>query len=265
MKPPMKPPMKPIETRVAHTGADELRLHGYRVFAQLLGRTTTAQALILGMTGVLLDGDDVLVIDDIVTAMSSADPRLWPFKVTRVASAYGSAATGLAATLLAGEGGMYGSNRLAAAASWLVDLAERGALSDAELVAAIRESGGGFGVLYRARDERLIALSAQVVKRQRQSRRYWSLCDRAVTLARAQLELEAHVYLALAALCLDLGFRRESVAGLGFVLLFHDALANAIEGAEQAPDILRELPWSEIADRSPPARTSPRFGGSRPR
>jgi hypothetical protein len=258
----MSPPVEPLETRVAHTGADELRLHGYRVFAQLLGQTTTAQALILGMTGVLLDRDDALVIDDIVTAMSSADPRLWPFKVTRVASAHGSVAAGLAATLLAGEGGMYGSNRLTAAATWLVDLEERGAVSDAELVAAIRESGGGFGVLYRVRDERLIELSAQVVKRQRHTRRYWRLCDRAITLAREQLQLEAHVYLALAALSLDLGFPRSSVGGLGFVLLFHDALANAIEGAAQAPDVLRELPWSEIADRSPPARTSPRFRGS---
>jgi hypothetical protein len=252
-------PIEPIETRVAHTGAEELRLHGYRVFGQLLGSTTTAQVLILGMTGVLLDGDDALVIDDIVTAMSSADPRLWPFKVTRVASAYGSAAAGLAATLLAGEGGMYGSNRLAAAAAWLVDLAERGELSDAELVAAIRESGAGFGVLYRARDERLIALSAQVVKRHRNHEVYWSLCNRAITLAREQLQLEAHVYLALAAVCLDLGFPRRSVGGLGFVLLFHDALANAIEGAEQAPDVLRELPWTQIADHSPAPRTSPRF------
>lgn len=254
--------MNPIETRVAHTGADELRLHGYRVFAQLLGRTTAAQALILGMTGILLDGEDIAIVDDIVTAMSSADPRLWPFKVTRVASAYGDAAAGLAATLLAGEGGMYGSNRLAAAAAWLAALAARRRLSDDDLLAAIRESGGGFGVLYRARDERLVALSAQVVKRQRHDLPHWRLCTRAIELARTALQLEAHVYLALAALCLDLGFPVDTVAGLGFILLFHDALANAVEGAAQAPTLLRELPWSEIADRSVPVRTSPRFRGA---
>jgi len=250
--------MTPIETRVAHTGADELRLHGYRVFEQLLGRTTAAQALILGMTGVLLDPEAIAIVDDIVTAMSSADPRLWPFKVTRVASAYGSAATGLAATLIAGEGGMYGSNRLTACAAWLVEVAARDPLGDDELVDAIRNSDGAFGVLYRARDERLTALSAQVVKRQRHDRPYWRLCGRAIELARTRLQLEAHVYLALAALCLDLGFPRDSVAGLGFVLLFHDALANAIEGASQAPEVLRELPWTQIADHTVPRRTSPR-------
>lgn len=250
--------MNPIETRVAHTGADELRLHGYRVFAQLLGRTTAAQALILGMTGVLLDGEDIAIVDDIVTAMSSADPRLWPFKVTRVASAHGSAAAGLAATLLAGEGGMYGSNRLAASATWLSALA-RHSLSDDELLAAIRESAAGFGVLYRVRDERLVALSAQVVKRQRHDLPHWRLCARAIELARRELQLEAHVYLALAALCLDLGFPPDTVAALGFILLFHDALANAVEGAAQAPRVLRELPWSEIADRTVHVRTSPRF------
>src|SRR3569623_132631 len=148
-----------------------------------------------------------------------------------------------------------------AAAAWLTALVRR-PLSDDELLAAIRESGAGFGVLYRVRDERLVALSAQVVKRQRHDLPHWRLCTRAIDLARRELQLEAHVYLALAALCLDLGFPRDAVAGLGFVLLFHDALANAVEGAAQAPAVLRELPWSEIADRTVPLRTTPRFRSS---
>jgi hypothetical protein len=246
-----------IETRVAHTGGDELRLRGYRVFGQLLGNTSAAQILILGMTGTLLDRDAALVIDDILVAMSSADPRLWPFKVTRLASAHGSVAAGVAATLLAGEGGMYGSNRLASATSWLAGLAQRGPLDDVAMAAVLREGAQGFGVLYRARDERFVALASQIAKRGREALPYWRLCMQAVRVARSELQLEAHVYLGLAALCLDLGLAPQAVAALSFILLFHDALANATEGAEQRPLILRALPWSSVEDRSRPLRQSP--------
>ncbi|MEO8846979.1 MAG: hypothetical protein ABI591_28825 [Kofleriaceae bacterium] len=251
----------PIETRVAHTGGDELRFRGYRVFGQLLGETSAAQILILGMTGTLLDRDAALVVDDILVAMSSADPRLWPFKVTRLASAHGSVAAGVAATLLAGEGGMYGSNRLASATSWLTGLADRGPLDDAAMLAIVREGAQGFGVLYRARDERFVALAAQIAKRGRHELRYWRLCMQAVRVARSELQLEAHVYLGLAALCLDLRLAPQTVAALSFILLFHDGLANATEGADQQPPVLRELPWSAVDDRSMPLRQSPHARG----
>ena len=143
----------PIETRVAHTGSDELRFHGRRVFAELLGHTSVGQMLVLGISGRLLHGDELGAIDDVVTAMSSADPRLWPFKLTRLAASYGVAAYGVAVTLIGSEGGMYGTNRLASAARWLVELQRRttsGGLTDDTLVAILDEGGEGtaaFGVL----------------------------------------------------------------------------------------------------------------------
>jgi len=251
--------IQPIQTRVAHTAADELRFRGRKVFADLLGRTSAAQMLVLGISERLLTREEAVVIDDIVTVMSSADPRLWPFKITRLGSAHGTGACGVAATLIAGEGGMYGTNRLLAAARWLVELEGRsGALSDDELLASVQGSSGAFGVVYRARDERFDALLRQVEARGRHEQPFIRLVRRATRVARDHTKLEPHVYLAIAALCLDLGLATDAVAVFGLLPLFHDALANAAEGALQQPSQLQALPLATSEYRGISARRSPR-------
>jgi hypothetical protein len=250
----------PIVTRVAHTGADELRFQGRRVFGELLGHVKTAQMIVLGISGKLLDDEQIAVIDDIVAAMSSADPRLWPFKVTRLAASYGGTAFGVASSLVAGEGGMYGSNRLRDAARWLTALhAKAGArgLSDDEMA---RELAGaaGFGVVYRARDERFAALVRQIERRGRHERPHIALCMQAARVARERNQLEAHVYLLVAALCLDLGLEPDVIGAFGIVFLFHDSLANAVEGARQAPTELQALPRQYVEFRGRAHRQSPR-------
>lgn len=252
--------MTAIVTRVAHTGADELRFQGRRVFAELLGHVKTAQMIVLGISGHLLDDEQIAIIDDILTAMSSADPRLWPFKVTRLGASYGGAAFGVAATLVAGEGGMYGSNRLRDAARWLTALrakaGDRG-LSDDEMAGELA-GAAGFGVVYRARDERFAALMRQIERRGRHERPYVALCMQAARVARERIRVEAHVYLLVAALCLDLDLEPDVIAAFGIVFLFHDSLANAVEGARQAPMVLQALPRQHVEFRGRAHRLSPR-------
>jgi hypothetical protein len=252
-------PVTPITTRVGHYSTDELRFRGHRVFAELLGHSTFGQMLMLGISGRRLTEDDVAIIDDIMTAMSSADPRLWPFKLTRLASSYGVGGFGVAATLAGSQGGIFGPNRLQAAAEWLVQL-QRGAgpdgCSDDSIVSALERGGQGFGVLYRTRDERFEALMIQVTKRGRHERPHTRLCLRATQLAR-QRKLEVHVYLGIAALCLDLGLSPHEIGIFGVVVLLHDALANAAEGSLQQPAVLRALPRDRVDYRGPQPRTSP--------
>jgi hypothetical protein len=251
-----------ITTRVGHTAADELRFHGYKVFAELLGRASVGQMIVLGLTGRLFADDDIATIDDVITAMTSTDPRLWPFKVTRLASSHGNGAYGVAATLIAGEGGMYGTNRLEHAAQWLVDLHGRASatgITDDEIGSVLDAGGGGsFGVLYRARDERFEALMLQVAKRGRHERPFTSLCLHAVRVARERKQLEVHVSLAIAALCLDLGLTPYQIGMFGLVFMFHDALANATEGALQQPPVLQQLPRETLQYAGREARRSPR-------
>jgi hypothetical protein len=254
-------PVPPITTRVGHYSTDELRFHGRRVFAELLGKSSFGQVLLLGLCGRQLDGDELGTVDDIITAMSSADPRLWPFKITRLASSYGTAAYGVGATLVGSQGGIFGPNRMASAGQWLVDLHERDrgeGISDDEILSVLQASGGAFGVLYRTRDERLEALIRQVTKRGRHERTYARLAIRALRVARERAGLEAHVYLGIAALCLDLGLSIHEVGAFGIVVLFHDTLANATEGSLQCPDVLQTLPADHVRYAGKAARTSPR-------
>ena len=250
--------VEPILTRVAHTGADELRLRGWRVFASLLGNATVAQLVVLGIDGKLLAPDDARLVDDVVAAMSSADPRLWPFKITRLAAAHGVVSYAVAASLVAAEGGMYGSNRLLDTARWLRALSELAAPSDADIRHALDGNRSGFGVLYRARDERFDALVRQLHARGVAERKHAALCTRIVRVAREQLGQEPHAYLAIAAIALDLGLSDRAVGMLGLLPFFHDSLANASEGAEQAPASLRELPDACVDYRGPVPRVSPR-------
>lgn len=250
-------PITPITTRVAFVGTDELRFQGHRVFAELLGKTTFAQALLLGISGRLLDAEEILVIDDIATAMSSADPRMWPFKITRLGAAFGSASVGVAASMIGAEGGIFGANRMRDAAGWLTELHARGELSDDELDHELVRGMKAFGVLYRNRDERFAALMQQATRRGRHTHAYARLCLRVTALARVRHGFEAHVFLGVAALALDLGLGLDAVTALATVLLFHDSLANGVEGAGQAPAVLRRLPVDRIAYTGPAPRESP--------
>jgi hypothetical protein len=253
--------IEPILTRVGFVGHDELRFRGYRVFGELLGRTTATQAIVLGVSGHLLSAAQAQVIDDIITAMSSADPRMWPFKIVRLASSYGSAPIGVAAGLIGADGGIFGPHRLRDAAVWLTELRARGPLSDDQLAGELDRGGRAFGVLYRNRDERFDALMKLAVQRGRAELPHVALCRRAALLGRTLRQTEAHVFLGVAALALDLGLPLDAIAALATVLLFHDGIANATEGAAQTPSVLRELPRDRVGYRGAPARTSPRAAG----
>jgi hypothetical protein len=254
--------LPPIETRVAHVGHGELQFRGYRVFAELLGKTTTAQMLILGISGRLLDVEESHVVDDITTAMSSADPRMWPFKIVRLASAYGTASVGVAAGLLAATGGLFGPSRMRDAAAWLQSVHHKGDLDDDALLTELDHGTKAFGVLYRNKDERYAALLEQARQRKRRELPYTRLCDRIAELGRAHRQIEPHVFLGVAAVALDLGLSLDAIAGLATLLLFHDGLANAVEGAAQAPAVLRQFPLGSLAYRGPGHRTTPSASAS---
>lgn len=234
----------PIYTRVGHTGLDELRFRGHCVFGDLLGNTTAMQMLVCGVTGRILDEEDMSVFDDILTSMSSADPRLWPFKITRIACAHGSAAVGMGATFVASQGAIFGVNRFEEIARVLLELHRRvndESLDDEALLAILEQGTVGFGILYGRHDARFDALVRQAIERGRDTRSFMRVALRSVQIARTRLQLEPHVFVAIAALCLDMNMSPYEVGVLGMLPLFHDALANATEGAEQQPAMLRSL------------------------
>ena len=245
-----------IYTHVGHTGAEELRFYGKRVFAELLGHTSTAQMLVLGLTGRLLTASEAAVVDDVITAMSSADPRLWPFKLTRLAAAYGNATYGVAATILASQGAIFGPTRFEQIANVLSGLHAR-APSDDELETLLRDGAVGFGILYGRYDVRYDQLMA-ALDRRGHSGPFTERARQAVHVARSRLTVEPHVFVAIAAVCLDLGMTPTQIANFGMLPLFHDALANAAEGARHASTELQSLPAEVIEYVGPAPRLSER-------
>lgn len=252
----MSAQVDPIYTRVGHTGAEELRFRGKRVLGELLGTTTTTQLLALAITGRVLAQADATLIDDMMTAMASADPRLWPFKLTRLASAHGSASYGVGATIVASQGAIFGPTRFAEIAGVLRELAAH-AGDDDQLEAKLREGRTGFGILYGRYDVRFDALMGQLDRRGHRGP-FCDLVRRAVHVARTRLNVEPHVFVAIVALGLDLELTPAQIGALGMLPLILDALPNAVEGAQQAPIALQCLPTSVVLYVGPEPRASER-------
>lgn len=249
-----------IETRVGLTGVDEYWFWGHRVFSELLGRTTTGQMLACGITGRILAAEEAGVIDDIVTAMTSADARLWSFKLARVAASHGSPMYGVAATLVMSHRTHFGAHGFQAVAEGLVDLHRQdalGELGDDALATAIAQGAPGFGMLYSPMDPRFDALLDQAAKRGRGDLPFVSLCRRAGRIGRAQ-RIEPQAFAAVCALCLDLQMTPYQAGLIGMLALIHVSLAHASEGAHQQSPALKQLADEYVKYVGPAARTSPR-------
>jgi hypothetical protein len=79
-----------------------------------------------------------------------------------------------------------------------------------------------------------------------------------VDVARTRLTVQPHVFVAIAAVGLDLGMTPGEIAVFGMLPLFHDALANAAEGARHASPELQCLPGRVVEYVGPPPRASER-------
>lgn len=212
--------------------------------------------LALAITGRLLSTAEAMLIDDMMTAMASADPRLWPFKLTRLASAHGNATYGVGATIVASQGALFGPTRFEEISTVLTELAAHTS-TDEEIEAFLRQGRVGFGILYGRYDVRFDALMGQLEKRGHAGA-FVDLVRRAVHVARTRLNVEPHVFVAIVALGLDLQMSAKQIGALGMLPLVLDALPNAVEGAQQAPIALQCLPPSVVQYVGPKPRTSER-------
>jgi len=162
--------------------------------------------------------------------------------------------------MLSTAGGFMGWGTYAPAARFLHALARVPATDRNSYVAAevdrLRHVPG-FGVAFRDQDERATALAKCVRARGYEDGEHW----RALVAANEFMKRRGapmNIAAATAAVFLDIGFTPSQVGALGPVLLLPNYLANAVEGAEQAPEILRRLPSHAIEDRTPSLRLSPR-------
>ena len=267
-------PVPPLITRLSRATRDDHLVRGRRVLAELLGSTSVYDLAALALDGPALTAADHALLGDLATCVFAPDPRIWPSKIVRVASAYGSPMAGLAAGFLPLLDALAGPWVVGHGAALLTALAEDVGGHDAAPDAAVRAwvdarlaAGGrfpGFGVPFRDRDERTVALERVIAARGYGERPWWRLLKQLEAALVATKGLTANIAGAGAAVELDLGFTPAQISLLSLFLLLPNYLGNALEGAEQAAEVLRELPPATVAWRGPAPRTSPRAAATRP-
>jgi hypothetical protein len=255
-----------LTTRVGRADWGDNRFRGHSVGDQLAGNTDLWSLIALAVGHRRLTPLERAVLDDLVACGCAADPRIWPLKAVRLASAWGHAAPGLCAGLLA-TNGAHGPLSVRASAESFIEIAallgEHGDDAKLEQIVAGRLADPerrfhGFGVAAREVDERSITFARCLERRGIASGAAWSLFVRIEATTRKLRGISANFGGTMAATFLDLGLTPAQLPAFVLTVLYPSLVANAHEGAEQAPAVLRELPADAIEYLGVPPRTSPR-------
>jgi len=263
--------MPEVETRVGHADWAENQFRGYAVNRDLVGKDGWASIVSLAVSGRRVEGNDAAVLEDVAVCALAADPRIWPVKVARLVSAFGSPLLGLAAGHAALEGALMGPVPTGGAAKMLMGLRER--LGDRvedpatmeqvldDLLSKGRVSG--FGVAFRGVDERVVAMKARLHVHARDGGVYWRLIMALDGIMERKKNLHVNFSMATAAILLDLGYTPDEITLIMSTYLDVCFYANVHEGAQQRSDVLRRLPDACVEYVGRAARLSPRAEAKR--
>lgn len=251
-----------LPTKVGLARWTDHELYGRRLYGELLGNVDLGQWIVLGTTGKLIAAEDSSVITALAITLGIIDPRIWPLKVTRVASAFGRFTTGVACGALLYDSATLGPHTGSRAAHFLCDVARRrdgGASLEAAVDAAMETRGApGFGVPFRDADERIVALEGFLRAGGRDTRPMWRLLGEIAPVVHARKGLPPNIAVGTAAAMMDIGLDADDVTPTGFALMQLPQLANALEGAQQRPEVLQSLSRAHIRYVGPPPRRSPK-------
>jgi hypothetical protein len=264
---------RPIQ-RAGHIGDRDNRFCGHGVFTDLRAAIRDPFELVALAFGVRLAEGDREVVRCMALALCSPDARVWPLKLARTLAAYGNPIAGSFGAQLASDSDRMGPGTAAGAAASLVWLAEELAAAgvdastddatlDAALAAAVERHRAcrgrimGFGVPFRAEDERLLALREMLAGHPATRRPTWRLFERLARVMRAHGGLAPNIVIALAALLVDLGLAPHR-AGMFFAMIMApNFCAHALDAADHDRGLLIELPSEALAYQGPAPRRSP--------
>lgn len=257
-------------TRSAYWAWDEPRYFGHRVFSELTGAETWTGLMALSIFGRRLPAELAGILDDAAGALTLADPRIWPLKVTRVVGSYGAFLPALSAGILMENQARIGPWACIHAAGVLRALhtAIDGHQDDPrrvhEAVAAYRREHGfvwGFGTPYRGRDERVLAFRQCLERRGRTHLPYFRTIEAVAIAMKEMTRADPNIGGVLAAVLLDMGLEPNEIGAMVVALVQHMFLAQALESATTPNLTLRELPPEYVTYRGRAERVSPRSRG----
>ncbi len=189
-----------VTTRVARARWDDHRYMGYGALSELLGKETFLGLTFMAATdGRRPTPEERNLLDALAVSMAAADPRIWPLKITRLVAAYGGTIAGFVAGQLCTECDAIGPWVTGPAAELLQSVrAAVGHLgaSDTDFHTAVKawlethRRLSGYGVAFRADDERFLALSAHVERAGRAGLPFWRLQHRLSEVLRQERGLE---------------------------------------------------------------------------
>jgi hypothetical protein len=260
------PESSTVHTRVGHASWDDNEYCGHSVRSDLAGHDGMWSLVSLAVGGPRLGTEEIAILDDLTVSLVCPDPRIWPLKMTRLASAYGNAVVGQCVGYLGIARSQVGGHAIGFAARGLVEIERRldGDWSSTSLTRLLESTMSegrplpGFGVPFRPHDERVDILRGCMQRRGRTQGRYWRLVHLIEDCVASTRNLPVNIGGAGAAVLLDLGFTAEQVLLVGPVLLLPNYLANAAEGSQQRSQLLLRLPDAVIDYVGPPPRPTPR-------
>lgn len=259
----MSDPRTTIRTGVGRAGPGDYEQFGHSVYRELVGGTSYLGLIAFALTGRRLTPAQEDTLDDLASSSHVTEPRVWPIKLTWITGALGRSVPAYICGAIALDSDMVGGRVAEDAAKMLVAVDEAvtaGGGGDDAITKFVNDHRHlyGFGVPFRAYDERLVAFRGALEKRGATGGRFWQLAERFWRIARDTRRIEVNIIGATAAVCLDLGFTPAQVAPMAVMLLTPTFLGNATEAAAQSPDVLKRLPAETIRYVGPPPRESPR-------
>jgi len=255
-----------VPTRVARAVAGGNEFFGYRVESAFVDEDAFWRGILLSIGAGPESFAHLPLVRRLAGCNFVADPRIWPLKISRVLSSYGNAIPALCGGNVFLEGARVGPvaarESADALASFVATYPEpwEGGDLEKELLRRLErgERLAGYGVAFRRLDERVEVVDRIVREEEREAGLHWR-CSLAVEaiLAKGRV-LPRNVVSASAAALLDCGFTSRQIGLLMWYYFVPTFMANAMEGAEQAPEMLRELPAEAVEYVGPAPRRSGR-------
>ena len=255
--------MKPIETRVGVILEHDNRFFGRSAFDDWMNEVQAPSDLVATALGVTVDDTTRELWRVVAVSLTSPDARVWPLKLTRILASHGDAAAAFFAAQLVNTGKTMGPGTVAGAAALLstwtaLDAAGRSAQLTAWKTAAASDGKlrlPGFGVPFRAEDERLVGMRRVVDPTPAARRPHWRAMGELIAGVATVSSVKPNVAIGVAAVLLDCGVR-PALCGLGLsMLMAHVFLGHAVEAID-TDAALQTLPTSFVRYVGPAPRSS---------
>ncbi len=255
-----------LETRVGLIDTDDNRFRGHAVFADLAARLRSpADAAALALGTRLPDDDDREAWRIVTVCLLSPDARVWPVKLCRLLSSWGDPVVGFYGAQLVTASRIMGPGATAGCAAAVAAVRAAAPDGDVDLVAAaldavLARTGGrlqGFGVPFRAEDERWLAMQRFVAGTALAERPHWRLVAPIVAAMARRSPARPNMVLGMSALLLDAGVPPERCGLAAAVCMTPVFGGHAVEAAELDGAALFELPADAVDYRGVPPRARP--------